>query len=57
LDIATIYDQGERLSGQHFSRGFGGGVWFVATVVRLSLVVAHGVGGDTRVHFGTSVSF
>ena len=57
LDIATIYDKGQRLADQHFSRGFGGGVWFVATVIRLNLVVAHGVGGGTRVHFGTSVTF
>jgi outer membrane protein assembly factor BamA len=56
-DIGTIYDKGQELSSQHFSRGFGGGVWFAATVFRLSLVVAHGVGAGTRVHFGTSVSF
>jgi outer membrane protein assembly factor BamA len=56
-DIGTIYDKGEQLSSQHFSRGFGGGVWFVATVFRLNLVVAHGIGGGTRVHFGTTVSF
>ena len=57
VDIATIYDNGRQLGDQHFSRGYGGGVWFAATAFRLNLVVAHGVGGATRIHFGTSVSF
>jgi outer membrane protein assembly factor BamA len=57
VDIGTIYNKGEQLPDQHFSRGVGGGVWFVATVFRLNLVVAHGVGGTTRVHFGTTVTF
>jgi len=35
----------------------GAGVWFVATVARLNLVVAQGIGSGTRVHFGTTVSF
>jgi outer membrane protein assembly factor BamA len=60
VDIGTIYNKSQQLSDQHFSRGFGGGVWFVATVVRLNLYVAHGahgVGAGTRVHFGTTVTF
>ena len=57
VDIGTIYDKGQRLSDQHFERGFGGGVWFTAAFLRLNLVVAHGVGAGTRVHFGTTVSF
>src|SRR5712691_8712114 len=57
MDIGTIYNKGEELSGQHFSRGFGGGVLFVVTVFRLILVVAHGVGAGTRVHFGTTLAF
>jgi outer membrane protein assembly factor BamA len=57
VDIGTIYDKGQQLGDQHFSRGFGGGVWFAATAVHLNLVVAHGVGAGTRVHFGTSLSF
>ena len=60
VDIGTIYSKGEQLAGRHFSRGFGGGVWFAATVVRLNLVVAHGdhgAGGGTRVHFGTTLTF
>ncbi len=57
VDIGAIYDKGQQLAEQHFSRGYGGGVWFAATAIRLNLVVAHGIGGGTRVHFGTSVSF
>ena len=57
MDIGTIYNKGQRLADQHFSQGFGGGVWFAATVFRLNLVVAHGIGAGTRVHFGTTLSF
>jgi outer membrane protein assembly factor BamA len=57
VDIGTVYDKGRQLSDQHFSRGIGGGVWFAAAFLHLNLVVAHGIGGDTRVHFGTTVSF
>jgi len=56
-DIGTIYNKGQHLADQHFDRGFGGGVWFAATVIRLNLMVAHGVGTSTRVQFGTAVTF
>ena len=57
VDIGTVYTKGRRLADQHFERGVGGGVWFTAAFVRLNLVVAHGISGSTRVHFGTSVTF
>ncbi len=57
VDVGAVYDKGERLADQRFDRGFGGGVWLAATVIRLNLVVAHGVGAGTRVHFGTTVTF
>jgi outer membrane protein assembly factor BamA len=57
VDIGTVYDKGQRIEDQHFSRGFGGGVWFAATAIHLNLVVAHGIGAGTRVHFGTTLSF
>jgi outer membrane protein assembly factor BamA len=56
-DVGTVYDKGQRLSDQTLRRGVGGGVWFSAAFVRLSLAVAHGVGASTRVHFGGGVSF
>jgi outer membrane protein assembly factor BamA len=57
IDIGTVYDRGQRLSDQRFSKGIGGGVWLTAAFFRLNLVVAHGVGAGTRVHFGTAISF
>jgi outer membrane protein assembly factor BamA len=57
IDIGTVYDKGQQLSDQHFSKGIGGGVWLTAAFFRLNLVVAHGIGAGTRVHFGTAISF
>jgi outer membrane protein assembly factor BamA len=57
IDIGTVYDKGQRLADQRFSKGIGGGVWLTAAFFRLNLVVAHGIGAGTRVHFGTAVSF
>jgi outer membrane protein assembly factor BamA len=57
VDVGTIYDKGQRLSDQTFSKGIGGGIWFALTAFRLNLVVAHGIGASTRVHFGTTLSF
>ena len=57
MDLATLYDKGQQVTDQHFERGYGGGVWLSATFLRLQLYVAHGVGGSTRVHFGTAVLF
>jgi hypothetical protein len=57
VDIGAIYAKGQRLGDQHFSRGIGGGLWFSAAFVHVNLLVAHGVGAGTRVHFGTTVTF
>jgi outer membrane protein assembly factor BamA len=57
VDVGTVYGKGQRLADQHFSKGVGGGVWLAAAVFRLQLVVAHGIGAGTRVHFGAGVSF
>ena len=57
IDVATVYDKGGRLANQHFERGVGAGVWMAATVFRLELSVARGLGYETRVHFGAGVTF
>jgi outer membrane protein assembly factor BamA len=57
VDVGTVYDKGQRLADQHFSQGVGGGVWLTAAFLRFNLVVAHGIGAGTRVHFGAGVSF
>jgi hypothetical protein len=57
VDAAAVYDHDARLADQRFERGVGGGVWFTAAFLRASVAVAHGIGGSTRVHFGTNVTF
>jgi Omp85 superfamily domain len=56
VDVAKAYDKGQRFSDQKFERGIGGGVWFSAAFLRMTVAVAHGIGGSTRVHVGTTVS-
>jgi outer membrane protein assembly factor BamA len=57
IDAAAVYDAGERLRKQRFSRGIGGGVWFAATVIRLAVDVAHGSNGQTRVVASSGTTF
>lgn len=57
LDVGAVYPVGEEVWNQKFERAVGGSVWLAITVVRLSLAVAHGLGGDNRVHFNAGVSF
>lgn len=57
VDAGTVDDHGERLANQRFDKGVGGGVWVSAAFLRLNLAVAHGIGGSTRAHFGTSLTF
>ena len=57
VDRGTVYDKGERFSDQTLKEGYGGSVWFAATVFRLNIAVAHGRGASTRVHVGGNVTF
>ncbi len=57
VDEGTVYDHGARFADQTFKRGAGGSVWFSAAFVRLSIAVAHGIGGSTHVHVGGSLVF
>lgn len=57
VDVATVYEKGQRLRDQPLDRGGGGGVWFSAAFLRVNIYVAHAVGHSTRAHFGTSVLF
>ena len=65
-DAGAIYDKGARLADQEWRHGYGGSVWFAAAVARISVAVAHGVGGpagatgqssSTRVQVGGTISF
>jgi outer membrane protein assembly factor BamA len=58
IDAGTVYASAEKLSGQRFDRGLGGGVFFTATVVRAGVDVAWPNGsGSPRWHFGLGVTF
>jgi hemolysin activation/secretion protein len=57
IDAAAVYPKGQRLADQELRRGVGAGIWFSAAIVRLNLVVAHGVGGSTRAHLATAFAF
>ena len=57
VDVCTAYDKGQRFSDQAVKKGIGGGVWATAPLFQVSLMVAHGIGSDTRLHFGAGISF
>jgi outer membrane protein assembly factor BamA len=57
VDAGTVYDKGQRFADQRLEKGVGGSVWVTATFIRMSVAVAHGLGGSTRVHVGGTVSF
>ena len=57
VDAATVYDEGQRFADQRFERGVGGGIWLSATVVRLTLSVARGIGHGTRFNASSSLVF
>jgi outer membrane protein assembly factor BamA len=57
LDVGTTYAKGQRLRGQIFERGVGGGVWMTAPLFRFSAAVARGIGSGTRVHVGAGLTF
>lgn len=57
LDVGAAYDHGSSVHDQQFDRGAGGGVWLALPVFKADLYLAHGLGGDTRVHFTLSTTF
>jgi outer membrane protein assembly factor BamA len=58
VDAGKTFDVGQRARDVDWHRGVGGGVFLIATIVRLNLDVAHGLkDGKTRVHFGMGFSF
>ncbi len=56
-DAGVAYAHGLRFGDQVRRTGVGGSLWFTATGFRLSLSVAHGRGGATRVNFGGGFTF
>jgi surface antigen Omp85-like protein/surface antigen-like variable number repeat protein len=58
MDAGKAWDVGQRLEDAAWHRGVGGGLFLIATIVRLNLDVAHGLkDGDTRVHFAAGFAF
>lgn len=57
VDAGVAYDHGQKFDDQTRRVGFGGSLWFTATGFKLSLSVAHGRGGKTRVNFGGGFTF
>ena len=52
FDAGKVYDVGQSQKDAPWHKGVGGGVFLIATIVRINLDVAHGLkDGDTRVHF------
>jgi len=56
-DRGAVYNKGESLSDQDLLVGYGGSVWFAATLFRLNVAVAHGRGSGTRAHVGGNITF
>jgi outer membrane protein assembly factor BamA len=56
-DTGTAYADGERYRDQTLHTGLGASVWISAAVFQISLAVAHGLNGDTRVNFGAGTRF
>jgi len=58
VDSGKAWDAGGRAADREWHHGIGGGVFFIAPLVRLNLDLAHGLkGGDTRLHLGVGFAF
>jgi hypothetical protein len=58
MDAAKVFDVGQSAKDATWHRGVGGGVFLIATIVRINLDVAHGLkDGQTRVHLSSGFSF
>jgi len=58
MDAAKAFNVGQPMKDAAWHQGVGGGVFLIATIVRINLDVAHGLkDGDTRVHLSSGFSF
>ena len=58
MDAGKVYNAGQSMKDAAWHRGVGGGVFLIATIVRINLDIAHGLrDGDTRVHLSSGFSF
>jgi hypothetical protein len=58
MDAGKAFNVGQSMKDAAWHQGAGGGVFLIATIVRINLDVAHGLkDGDTRVHLSSGFSF
>jgi hypothetical protein len=58
MDAGKAFDVGQSMADVAWHHGVGGGIFLIATIVKINLDVAHGLkDGDTRVHFSSGFSF
>jgi hypothetical protein len=58
MDAGKIWDFGQSPGAVTWRRGAGGGVFLIASVVRINLDVAYGIGtGNTRLHLSSGFTF
>ncbi len=58
MDVGKAFNVGQPMKDAAWHQGVGGGVFLIATIVRINLDVAHGLkDGDTRVHLSSGFSF
>jgi hypothetical protein len=58
IDASKTFDVGQSAKDAAWHRGVGGGVFLIATIVRINLDVARGLkDGETRVHLSSGFSF
>jgi Omp85 superfamily domain len=58
MDASKAFNVGQKMKDAPWHQGVGGGVFLIATIVRINVDVAHGLkDGGTRVHLSTGFSF
>jgi len=58
VDAGKTWNFGDRMDGAAWHRGVGGGVFLIASVVRINLDIARGLNtGDTHVHLSSGFTF
>jgi hypothetical protein len=56
-DRGAVWNDGQRLADAEWRRGYGAGVFAIATVFQFRLDVAHGQGRGTRAHVSAGIRF
>ena len=56
-DAGMVQDHGHPLGDGIFRKGAGAGIFLLTPVFQVSLDVARGIGGGTRVHLSSGLTF